>query len=168
MAVTRVEPPFHGDERETLAGFLDFHRATLMRKCEGLSDDQLRTPALPPSNLSLIGLVRHLAEVERAWFRSRLTSEVSQGIWITEDDPDADFDGAGTADVPEAMAAWHEQCARSREILSGVHSLEDTFTMDPYGEVSVRWLLVHMVEEYARHVGHADLIRERLDGTTGV
>ncbi|MHB8293975.1 MAG: DinB family protein [Acidimicrobiales bacterium] len=171
MPVERTDPPLGAPERATLSAFLDYHRATLAVKCEGLDESQLRQRALPPSNLSLLGLVRHLAEVERAWFASRLAKEVDQGIWITDDDEDADFDHVDEAEVAEAFERWREECERSRRLLSEVGSLEDTFTFQSRREgevsVSVRWLLVHMVEEYARHNGHADLLRERLDGSTG-
>ncbi len=167
MSPDRVHPPFVGDESQVLEGFLDFHRSTLALKCDGLSDEQLRERALPPSNLSLLGLVRHLAEVERTWFRLRLAGEVDSWIWRTADDPGADLDHVQTADVVEAFSLWQDHCERSRQLLAGVGSLDETFTLDGYGDVSVRWLLVHMVEEYARHIGHADLLRERLDGLTG-
>lgn len=167
MPAERVNPPFVGDERQVLEGFLDFHRSTLALKCDDLSDEQLRQRALPPSNLSLLGLVRHLAEVERTWFRLRLAGEVDSWTWMSADDLSADFDHVQTADVTEAFGVWHEHCERSRQLLAEVRSLDETFALEGYGDISVRWLLVHMVEEYARHVGHADLLRERLDGVTG-
>lgn len=165
-AVERTDPPFEANERDTLSSFLDYYRATIALKCDGVSEDQLRERALPPSNLSLLGIVRHLAEVERSWFRRNVVKEVNDGLWVSDDDVDADFDHVEHADVAEAFAAWREHCERSRQILAGVASLDDTFT-SRHGAISLRWLLVHMVEEYARHAGHADLLRERLDGATG-
>jgi uncharacterized damage-inducible protein DinB len=163
----RPEPPHSGNEASTLEGFLDFQRATLAWKCEGLSESLLKEAAVPPSNLSLLGLVRHMAEVERGWFRVRLALEKVPFRWVTEERPDADFEQLESADVAEAFAAWDQECRRSREILAGVGSLADTFITERGEELSVRWLMSHMIEEYARHNGHADLLRQRLDGQTG-
>lgn len=167
MTTDRTEPPFVGDERVLLDGFLDYYRATLAVKCDGLSDDQLRQRAVPPSKLSLLGLVRHMAEVERAWFRDRAAGEVDDPIWVTDDRPDADFDDVDTADVGEAFDTWRDHCQRSREIVAGFDSLDHVFRINDRWEVDLRWMLIHMVEEYARHAGHADFLRERVDGATG-
>jgi uncharacterized damage-inducible protein DinB len=160
----RAQPPQAADERATLTGFLQYQRETLAWKCAGLSAGQLRQRAVPPSALSLLGLVRHLTEVERSWFRNVLAGEQSPPpMW--ESDERAEFDVA-PADPAAAFAAWHEECARSRDLVDAAESLDITGTYG--GEAfSLRYVLAHLIEEYARHNGHADLIRERLDGTTG-
>ncbi|MGA2872592.1 MAG: DinB family protein [Candidatus Dormibacteria bacterium] len=167
MPRQRPEPPEAGDERSTLEGFLDYQRATLAWKCEGLSEPQLKAAAVPPSNLTLLGLVRHMAEVERGWFRIALAGEALPFRWVTDERPDGEFEAIEGADVAPAFAAWNEECQRSRGILAQVGSLADTFRSRAGTEFSVRWLLTHMIEEYARHNGHADLLRQRLDGQTG-
>ena len=162
----RADSPRTGSERETLAGFLDYQRATLARKCAGLGADQLRERAVPPSNLSLLGLVRHVTDVEAGWFRHGVNGEVRTSHYASADEPDADFLDADGADVEEAFAAWRDECARARDIVAG-HSLDHTFSNRNGTEISLRWVLVHMIEEYARHNGHADLLRQRIDGATG-
>jgi uncharacterized damage-inducible protein DinB len=166
-ADTRVDPPFEADERTMLDAWLEFHRATLAMKCDGLSDDQLRARAVPPSSISLLGLVRHMAEVERNWFRRVLAGEDAPGRYYTDDDPDGDFDNVDTADVAEAFDFWNAECARGREV-AGAMDLDQVGNTKRRGsDVSLRWVLVHMIEEYARHNGHADFLRERIDGTVG-
>ena len=151
-----------------LDGWLEYHRATLAWKCEGLSADQLRERAVPPSSLSLLGLVRHMAEVERAWFRRRAGREDVPMLYCTDSSPDADFDEVADADAAEALETWRQECDRARAIVAAVPSLDDTFENDRDGQTySLRWIVSHMVEEYARHNGHADLLRERIDGATG-
>src|SRR6516162_3483202 len=116
MTDNRVDPPFEADERTTLTAFLDFLRGTLALKCEGLTDDQLRERAVPPSSLSLLGLVRHMAEVERNWFRPVLGGEEMAGIFAPgpEIDPEPAFDEVTTADVAEALATWRAECDKAR------------------------------------------------------
>ncbi|MFH9725244.1 DinB family protein [Streptomyces sp. NPDC017254] len=162
----RTVVPHTADERGTLTAMLDFQRDTLALKCAGLTPDQLKARAVAPSGLSLLGLVRHAAEVERGWFRNVLNGEDSRSPWTPPGSTDwADFDVDG-ADVDEAFTVWREECARAREIVTAAASLDVTATHD--GETySVRYVLAHLIEEYARHNGHADLLRERLDGTTG-
>jgi hypothetical protein len=126
----RTDPPLEADERTTLTAFLDFLRGTLALKCDGLTDDQLRERAVPPSNLSLLGLVRHMAEVERNWF-------------------------------------WRAECDHARALVAAAPSFDVTGVRARGYVFSLRWVVTHMIEEYARHLGHADLIRERLDGSTG-
>jgi uncharacterized damage-inducible protein DinB len=167
MTPMRPQAPTAGDERAMLAGFLEYQRATLAAKCAGLTDVQLRARVIPPSNLSLLGLVRHLAEVERGWFRAGVGGEDVWDLWVSPEDPDADFDRVDTADVAEAFAAWDAEYLRAREIVDATPSLDTTFEHPRLGPVSLRWVLLHLIEEYARHNGHADLLRERLDGTTG-
>ncbi|MGW5647884.1 DinB family protein [Saccharopolyspora sp. NPDC003752] len=162
----RIEPPRAGDERATLTGVLQFQRETLAMKCAGLTAEQLRERAVAPSGLSLLGLVRHLAEVERSWFRNAFRGENGKSPWTPPgSDEFADFD-VDAADPGEAFAIWRRECARSREIVSAAESLDAT--CEYRGEViSLRYVLAHLIEEYARHNGHADLLRERIDGTTG-
>ncbi|MFH8370108.1 DinB family protein [Streptomyces sp. NPDC018031] len=164
MTTTRDYPPLQSDERTMLESWLDFHRATLALKCEGLDDARLRERSAPPSTLSLLGLVRHLAEVERAWFRRVLAGEDVPRIH-GEGKRDGDFDLTEEATGEEAFATWHAEVALAREIAAR-HSLDDTGERGGR-QVSLRWIYVHMIEEYARHNGHADLLRERIDGVTG-
>jgi uncharacterized damage-inducible protein DinB len=165
MAVERIDPPHEAEEREMLLAWLDWQRATLARKCEGLSAEQLRERSAPPSNLSLLGLVRHMSDVERGWFRRALSGEFLPALYWDENE-DADFEEVDGAEPAEAFAVWEEEIARAREIVAGVASLDDTFS-DEGSRWSLRWTLIHMIEEYARHNGHADLLRERIDGATG-
>jgi uncharacterized damage-inducible protein DinB len=166
--VPRQDPPYIADERQMLEAWLDFHRQTLLAKCAGLTADQLRLRAAPPSTLSLLGLVRHMAEVERGWFRRGVAQEAIASRWLSDEAEDADFDDVDEADVEEALAAWREEIERAREVVAAAADLEQTFVRHrDQDEISLRWVLVHMVEEYARHNGHADILRERIDGATG-
>lgn len=162
-------PPLHADERTTLEGWLEFYRATLVMKCDGLADEQLRTASVPPSPLTLLGLVQHMAEVERNWFRRVLSGEPVAPIH----DPDADpnghaggFDLADDVDLDTARSTWEDEVAHARANCA-TRTLDET---SPFmgGDVTLRWIYTHMIAEYARHAGHADLIRERIDGVTGV
>ncbi|WP_374191995.1 DinB family protein [Streptomyces clavuligerus] len=159
-------------ERATLAGFLRDQRRTLELKCAGLSEEQLRTASVEPSSMSLLGLVQHMEEVERNWFQRTFA-----GLDAPPRHPeDNGFTVAPGRGAEETFAGWRAAVARSREIVAGARSLDESgaFTEPEAAEalgdsrVSLRWVLIHMVEEYARHNGHADLLRERLDGTTGV
>ena len=161
--------PVDGDERSLLLAGLAHHRATLARKCAGLLPEELRRRAIPPSTLSLLGLVRHLAEVERGWFRRTAAGENAPPLYYSEAAPDADFDGVDTADVDEDVAAWRRECEHADAVLRQVTSLDQP-TAGPRhsGETcSVRWVMVHMIAEYARHNGHADLLRQCIDGAVG-
>ena len=167
MTVERIDPPLVAQEREMLDAWLDYHRATLALKCEGLTDDQLRARAVPPSSLSLLGLVRHMGEVERSWFRRVLGGERAPPRYYSDENRDGDFDDVVGAGVAEAFGYWRDECAHARERVAGAPSLDVTGT-GRHGETySLRWIMVHMIEEYARHNGHADLLRERIDGTVG-
>ncbi|MFE0175269.1 DinB family protein [Streptomyces sp. NPDC059002] len=163
----RNEPPRAGaGERASLTAFLQYQRETLAMKCAGLTADQLRERAVPPSEMSLLGLVRHLAEVERSWFRNVLNGEGLRARWQSGvPGAYADFDVAD-ADPDEAFEVWHAECARSRALVDAADSLDTTvrFRDETY---SLRYILTHMIEEYARHNGHADFLRERIDGATG-
>ncbi|HEV3012982.1 MAG TPA: DinB family protein [Actinomycetota bacterium] len=162
----RPEPPLLGDETETLAGFLDYHRATLLWKLEGLDDEQLRR-ALVPSGTSLLGLVKHLAYVERSWFQAVWAGQQVSFPW-TKEDPDADWRIEPTETTEDVLALYKGECDRSREIVAAASSLDQAVHHPRWTEdVSRRWILVHMIEETARHVGHADILREQLDGATG-
>ncbi|WP_328946557.1 DinB family protein [Streptomyces sp. NBC_00250] len=162
----RTSVPYTGDERAVLTAMLDFQRDTLALKCAGLAPEQLKDRAIAPSGLSLLGLVRHAAEVERGWFRNVLNGESSRSPWTPPGSTDwADFD-VDEADVDEAFTIWREECARARAIVAAADSLDVTGSREDE-TYSVRYVLAHMIEEYARHNGHADLLRERLDGTTG-
>jgi uncharacterized damage-inducible protein DinB len=168
MTDSRINPPYVGAERPMLESWLEYHRATLALKCDGLSVEQLRRRAVPPSTLSLLGLIRHMAEVERSWFQRTIAGTEAPPMYYSDADPDGDFDHVDDADPDEAFAAWREACDTARKILAGVSSLDDLATRQRQGEsVSVRWIVVHMIEEYARHNGHADLLRECIDGVTG-
>jgi uncharacterized damage-inducible protein DinB len=161
----RTEPPETGGERETLAGFLRWHRETTAWKCSGLSEADLRRAPLPTTTLTLLGLVRHLAEVEHGWVRQRVEGLDVPDLWCGDEHPDADFDDVATADVAEAFDRWRDACAHTDEVLA---ARELSTTFDHRGRpLSTRWLLTHLIEEYARHNGHADLIREAIDGSTG-
>jgi hypothetical protein len=168
MPVERTYPPYRRDERVMLEAWLEYHRATLELKCDDLSVDQLRERSVPPSSLSLLGLVRHMAEVERSWFRRTLAGEDAGYIYCTKDDLDADFDRVDTANPDEAFATWRAECAKARENAAAVDSLDAIGARQrEEKDVSLRWIYVHMIEEYARHNGHADLLRERIDGAVG-
>jgi uncharacterized damage-inducible protein DinB len=169
MDDTRTDPPLQGSERQLLVDFLDWHRATLAFKCEGLTGAQLRERAVPPSSLSLLGLVRHMTDVERTWFRRRLRGEDAPPLYSSPEDRDGDFDNVADADVAETFERWRSACDDARRIVDQTDSL-DTIAKAPRwdgGHVSLRWILIHMIEEYARHNGHADFLRERIDGKVG-
>ena len=167
--IDRPLPPLNADERTTLEGWLDFHRATLAMKCDGLDDEQAAETSVPPSGFTLTGLVQHLAEVERNWFRRVLAGENAPPIYDPQADPngpDGGFDLAENATLDGARATWQAEIAAARD-LCAARALTDTGRFMGQ-DVSLRWIYVHLIEEYARHNGHADLIRERIDGATGV
>ncbi len=163
----RIPPPLIGDEREMLRAFLDYHRATLAMKCDGLGDEDLRRRSMPPSTLTLLGLVRHLAEVERTWFRRVIAGEDVPLVWSAEGDFQAAYDASG-ATRAEAFAAWQAEVAHARRIERDAPNLDVIGHNARWGEdVSLRLVMLHLIHEYARHNGHADLIREGIDGTVG-
>jgi uncharacterized damage-inducible protein DinB len=168
-AMERVDPPFHGPERESLLAWLQYHRATLAMKCAGLDPDQLCRRSVPPSTMSLIGLIRHMAEVERNWFRRLLAGEgddTAGPIYYSDASPDGDFDNTDPSAVDADMNAWGRECDQADLVVAGLE-LDETRHSERWGDISVRWVLTHMIEEYARHNGHADLLRECVDGATG-
>ncbi|MDA3624812.1 DinB family protein [Saccharopolyspora sp. WRP15-2] len=152
-----------------LRGHLDFHRATLAMKCADLGDDELRRQAMPPSTLSLLGLVRHMAEVERAWFRRTIGEEHDLPlVWSDDGDFQAAYDASGSS-REEAFSAWQNEIEHARRIEREAESLDVTVHNARWGkDVSLRMVMLHLVHEYARHNGHADLLREAIDGTVGV
>lgn len=165
----RAIPPIEADERATVVGWLDFYRATLAIKCEGLTEAQLRTASVPPSPLTLLGLVRHMAEVERNWFRRVLVDEQAPPIYASTPSPeghDGGFEFGEDASFEEAFATWQSEIAHATTTCAS-RELDAT---SPFmgGQVTLRWIYNHMIAEYASHIGHADLIRERIDGATGV
>jgi uncharacterized damage-inducible protein DinB len=163
----RKEPAFDLGERDMLEAWLEYHRQTLAWKCEGLSEEQLRERSVPPSSMSLLGLVRHMADVELNWFRRVLSEQhATPGLFWTDDNQDGDFDDVDKASVEEGFRAWELECANAREVAATMQ-LDDTGTSRRGNEVTLRWVYVHMIEEYARHNGHADFLRERIDGATG-
>ncbi len=172
----RVDPPFRDGERAAVEAWLEFHRATLLVKCAGLSAERLGERSVPPSSLSLRGLVRHMTDVERNWFRRVLAGQDAPPQYWSDEDPDGDFDGVGRdrddPDTATAVAREHEaflaECDVSRSLAAEHASLDDVGAALRHGEqVSLRWIYLHMIEEYARHNGHAELLRERIDGVTG-
>jgi uncharacterized damage-inducible protein DinB len=165
----RPEPAMLGDERVTLIGFLRWQRETLVLKCSGLSPDDLARRSVTFANLSLLGLVRHMADVERGWFRRTMAGQEAPNYFRSQD-ADTDFDGA-VADpevVEEAWRRWREEIGFADRFVESASSL-DVVGVNPTdrGPVSLRWVLVHMIEEYARHLGHADLLRQGIDGAVG-
>ncbi len=167
MTTERVGPPLIAGERETLRAFLDYHRATLAMKCDGLSDDDLRRQSMPPSTLSLLGLVRHMAEVERTWFRRVINSEDIPLVWSAEGDFQVAYD-ARTATRSAAFDAWQTEVEHARRIERNAESLDVIAHQARWGkDVSLRLVMLHMIHEYARHNGHADFLREGIDGTVG-
>ncbi|PWU61304.1 Mini-circle protein [Micromonospora globispora] len=168
--ITRTTEPYVADERTMLEGWLDYHRQTLLMKCAGLTAEQLKTPSVEPSGLTLLGLVRHMAEVERWWFRVRAAGQDVGGLYGTEEDPDGDFNNAADADAEADFATFAAEAEAARAAAAGL-SLDQTFERrrrdGSSDQFNVRWVYIHMIEEYARHNGHADLIRERIDGVTG-
>ncbi|GGU61487.1 hypothetical protein GCM10010211_28110 [Streptomyces albospinus] len=167
MTTERIDPPRVAGERETLRAYLDFHRATLAMKTDGLTDEQLRSRSMPPSTLTLLGLVRHMAEVERTWFRRVINGEDIPLVWSDEGDFQAAYDASG-ATRAAAFEAWQTEVAHARRIEQAAVSLDVTAYQPRWGEeVSLRLVMLHMIHEYARHNGHADFLREGIDGVVG-
>ena len=160
-----IEFPTTGTERELLVGFLEFYRAVFARKAEDVDDEAARTATCPPSSLTITGLVRHMAEVERGWFRRGIAGETAPPIYYSDEDPDGDLHVGPDDTVADALAAWWDEVDRARTILAGA-DLETVIERRDEA-ISARWIVLHMIEEYARHCGHLDLIREAIDGRTG-
>lgn len=164
----RAHPDRTTDERTALEQWIDFHRDTLLQKCAGLSAEQLKQRSVPPSGLSLLGLVRHLTEVERWWFRMHANGE-DIGFPFDPDQTGADFSDVDGADAEADLAVYREEIEAARVAVADKDlELEVPSRGDhPERTRNVRWIFLHMIEEYARHNGHADLLRESIDGATG-
>jgi hypothetical protein len=165
--ISRTPTPRLADERTMLDGWLDYHRQTLLLKCAGLTAQQLKTATVEPSKLTLLGLVRHMAGVERGWFRQNFAGADVGDLYSFDESPDAEFEDLDGADPEAEFATFHREVELARAAVAG-RSLDETFrSVGRKTEMNLRWVYVHMIEEYARHNGHADLIRERIDGATG-
>lgn len=165
--IERTEAPLVADERTMLRAWLDRHRDTLLWKCAGLDGDQLRARSVEPSTMSLLGLVRHLTEVERGWFRRAAAGRELGYVYCSEDNPDGDFVDIADADPEAAFAAFRAEIAEADAAVAALpldHTFRHRWSDDVY---TLRWVYLHMIEEYARHNGHADLLRQRIDGLTG-
>ena len=161
----RFELAADADEREILISFLEFQRQALVRKCEDLTDDQLRRRPVPSSNISLIGLVRHLATVERWYFQAVIAGDFPGPLF--DSDSDEAFSAIDTATRDETFVIWAAEVATARGIVAS-RPLDAVGTVPPTGlRLSLRWVITHMIDEYARHLGHADIVREAIDGRTG-
>ena len=168
MTVERTEPPLAAQERQMLEAWLDFHRDTLLSKCTGLTGSQLKERAVAPSRLSLLGLVRHMTEVERWWMRIH-AADTDLPFPYDPDQTGQDFEALDDADAAANLEAYRQEIEQARAVLAGRH-LDDVVPSHadhPERVRNVRWLYLHMIEEYARHNGHADLLRERIDGAVG-
>lgn len=160
-----------GPEREMLLEYLDYFRVVLRRKAEGISDAELHR-SIAPSSLTLGGLLRHMTVVEIGWFRQTLLDDPPPEPWVSApwaDDPDWELTSAPDVPTPQIFADYDDAIARSNEAVATISSLDD-IAANPRQNgtpVDLRWILIHMVEEYARHCGHADFIREAIDGATG-
>ena len=163
--VTRPEGSLTADERAMTADFLTWQRSTLLLKCAGLTGEQLAQRSVVHSGLSLLGLIRHLAKVERIWFRERFAGQSAERLYSTEEWKDADFEDLKPGQAEADYARLIDECQLADAAVAGA-SLDDTFELN--GEpASLRLVYLHMIEEYARHNGHADLLREGIDGVTG-
>ncbi|WP_017623963.1 DinB family protein [Nocardiopsis chromatogenes] len=165
----RVDPPQLGGEADVLSGYLRYQRTTLELKCSGLTAGQMARRAVAPSTLSLLGLLRHMADVERAWFRPVMAGPDPPPLYWSEEDIDGDFDNlaADEETVRDAWSRWREEVAFAERFVEEAPGMDTVGRDRRRGEVSLRWVLTHMIEEYARHNGHADLLREAVDGTVG-
>jgi uncharacterized damage-inducible protein DinB len=162
----RLDPSFVAEEREMLESWLEYHRITLLIKCEGLTDADRKRRPIPTSQLSLHGLVRHMAEVERNWFRRVLTREADAPyIWYDPAIEDSELVPLDDADWETDLAAWQAECEAGRSA-AATRTLADA-GIRRGNPCSLRWIYNHMIEEYARHNGHADIIRELVDGRVG-
>ena len=168
----RTDPPDSGPELEQLTASLDYQRATMLLKTEGLSAPQL-AQRLPTSSLTLAGLLNHLALVEDTWFRERFAGLPEDALWAGTDwdaDPDFEFRTATQLDPDELRRRYAEACARSREVVAAARGLDQLSvgtSRRTGAHWDLRWVMLHMIEETARHAGHADLLREAVDGTVG-
>lgn len=162
-APARIDPPLVAGEKEMLVAYLDFHRETIALKCAGVPPDKVSEALVPPSDLTLHGLVRHLAGVEQWWLHQQFAGEPFEPLFAKPEDDFGDLSG----DFDDSHALWRAQCEHSRQIVAAA-SLDDTGTRLQTGEtISLRRILLLLIADYARHCGHADLLRERIDGAVG-
>jgi hypothetical protein len=161
--IDRIEPDRSGGERGMLDAWLDYYRASVLHKCAGLTAQQLTIRSCEPSPLSLAGLIRHLTEMEIA-YAHRLADRSLPLLYCTDDDPDGDIGSVTAADALVDLDIAQEHWARSREIMAACQ-LDDTF--GETGSYTLRWIYLYLIKEYSRHLGQADLLRERIDGVTG-
>ncbi|MGP9536535.1 DinB family protein [Brachybacterium sp. AOP43-C2-M15] len=164
----RTVPPPTAGERESLDAWLDFYRETLLLKIEGLGAEQLCRRAVPPSALSPIGIVRHLTDVEAYWLREVLLDDEQPDPHCDEDNPDGDFQDVDPATALADIEAYRAQLVATRAAQASWTDLDGPVLGRRHGApVNLRWILIHLVEEYARHLGHLDLLRESIDGRAG-
>jgi hypothetical protein len=163
--VERPDGELDSDERPMVEEFLTWQRSTLLLKCAGLTGEQLARRSVEHSSLSLLGLIRHLAKVERIWFRERFAGQPIERLYSTDEWKDADFEDLDPSKAEEDYARYLEECRLADAAVADA-SLDDTFTLNDK-PASLRLIYLHMIEEYARHNGHADLLREGIDGVTG-
>ncbi len=172
MTELHALPPVTADERTTLEAFLDYFRSVLLRKADGLDEIQARQQ-VGISKMDMLGLIRHMAGVEQWWFSQAFVGSNETELWPSDDDPDADWHHGPGDTLAVAVAAMYAEIAKARAIVAASESLDQVTAIDVgppdnadrFGRRSLRWVLVHMIEEYARHCGHADIIRENIDGT---
>jgi hypothetical protein len=172
MNVKRVDPQQVADERTALREWLEYHRATLLMKIDGLTDAQARARSIASSNLSLLGLLRHMVVVERYWFTWVIGGVQAAPIYITWEDENLDFNFDDAATLAEALNSFNAELVTSRGFEAACESLDSLAARSEVRDGAdfqpdLRWVMVHMIEEYARHNGHADLLREAIDGVTG-
>lgn len=161
-----VTIPREGDELSVLKAYLDHHRESLELKCSGVPPERMSERSAPPSSMSLHGLVRHLAGVERWWFAINFAGMDLPMLYYSDEDPDQDFESLD-GDPLESIRIWRAECQRSREIVDEASDLDQVGVVARNGAYSLRWLMLRMIGEYAQHAGHADLLREGIDGATG-
>ena len=165
---TRIEPPLLSGDRESLDGWLDFYRETLLRKIDGLDAEQLCRRSVPPSDLSPIGLVRHLTDVEAYWLREVLLDEAQPDPHCDDDNPHGDLDDVDPATALDDIEAYRREIEATRAAQASWSDLDGPVRGLVNGkQANLRWLISHLIEEYARHLGHLDLLREAIDGGTG-
>jgi hypothetical protein len=162
----RLDPPNVADERAQLTGFMDYQRGTIVWKSSGLTDEQARRSLLPSELITVSGLLAHLKLNEEYWFGTVIGGKPDAWEEILKEDPDAEFREGMRTELPTLIADYQAQCAMSRKLVAE-RELDDVVTAPHGKQFTVRWVVLHMIEETARHAGHLDLIREQLDGLTG-
>ena len=164
----RTEAPFDVAERPMLESWLDYHRETLAWKCSGLTADQLKERSVAPSRLSLLVLLRHMTKVEWFWFGRILSGADPPALYVSRDGHEPDFEDLDDSPPKDVYSLWETATAEARRFAAAVDSLDQRAQKNPWMEPpSLRWIMLHMIEEYARHNGHADFLRECIDGSTG-